>query len=323
MLRSGDEVREWRRVPRAWHDHVEEVRAARREVDDLIGGVYGVSGAKVVRSDRQYGGRDGIAIAIELDESAVAEDLPEAVQDVPVETERIAERGLNACFNTGDFGSIPGGAMIGPADQPLFGTACSTVAVDGERRLLTAAHLWHDCEATSIAGAGAEQSGRFLGRIDRANAAADVAFVAVENDDVSLADGLALADDRQAPVGGVVADWGVSVLLTGDEQVYNVGASSGLTAGSLTARDVADAWAGCITFDGHGVEAGHRNAEGDSGGPLFYRRDGECYLVGLQQMWLDEVGTACGSNTLGDRGRGTAAYHVADAFDARFDVRGA
>lgn len=316
VLLAGDDVVLRERVPKRWLDHVENVLAVRRRLGSITGEYENVLGLKVTDSTNEYGGRRGLELTVELTEPDGELDLPDSIDGITIGTEKAIDRGLSACYNDGAFDPVPGGVVVEAGENGVRGTACCRVRRDGDEQLLTAAHLWGGCRDPVDAAVPAYQSGRRLGVVDRFDVGTDVAFVAPDGD-VSLDDSIATVGDR-LPVGGVVSHRGLAVLLTADEQVYNVGTSSGYTAGQITAIAVEEGWNNCITFGGHGVEAEHRNVEGDSGGPVFYHHDGKAFLASIQSMWLNRVGVDCSENIAGDRGRGTAAAHVREKFGVEF-----
>lgn len=315
-LHAGDGVAREDRVPRAWKAHVETVWAARERLGEQLSDLDGVVGLKVVRSDVEYGGRPGLRLGIELASTDAEVDLPEDVDGVPVSVEEALDRGLGACYNDADFDPVPGGVIVEAAEGGAFGTACCRVFDGGEPRLLTAAHLWESCDREGAVGSRTTQNGRPLGPIERYDQHRDVALVAPE--ELDLDDEIKLIGPERRPVGGAVSEWGLALFLTGDHEVEKIGTSSGRTTGRVTAMAVEEGWEQCVDFGGKGVEAEYRNVPGDSGGPVFYEHDGEAFLVSVQQMWLQEVGTACDDRLAADRGRGTSADHLRDKFGVRF-----
>ncbi len=316
-LLAGDEVVHSRQVPKTWVEHVEVVETARRKLGEIAWEFDGVTTLKVTRSDVRYGGRPGLGLAVELSRPEGEIHLPDEIDGVPVRLESGRERGLSACYNDRDFDPIPGGVVVEPTEGDAFGTACCRVSDEGDDRLLTAAHLWRSCRGGVDVGAPAYQSGRRIGRIARYDTAMDVALIE-PLDGVDFDGTIKLERPTHRAVEGVVSDWGLAVLVTGEQEVENVGASSGYTSGVLTAKDVDEGWNRCVDFAGRGVEAEYRNVVGDSGGPVFHSRDGDAYLVALQQMWVERVGTDCSSQIAGDRGRGTAANRVRERLGVRF-----
>jgi len=314
VLASGGSTVHSRRVPRTWHRHVAEVRRVRQVIEAELSGEDGVGGVKIVRSDDRYGDLRGLELAVELYRSVTP--IPTEIEGIPVTNENALERGLSACFNEGDFDPVPGGVVVEPGGVSRFGTTCCRTFVDDERRLLTAAHLWNACSAASR-GEPLFQSDRRIGRVESFHRGYDVAVVD-PGDRVEVADTIKLETDRRLPVSGTLTEWGVALYLAEGKEILNMGVSSGLTRGRLSAAYVEEGWNQCVDFDGHGVEARYQNVEGDSGGPVFVVHEGRAYLVAAQQMWVDRLGTDCGDNVVGDRGRGTAAYHLADELGLRF-----
>ena len=313
LTSDGTTVRS-ERVSRTWYRHVREVRRARRALGSEFLDERGVDAIRVVRSDDRYGGRRGLEVTVEL--SRPISLIPSELQGITVATEAALPRGLSACFNEESFNPVPGGVVVQPVADGRFGTACCRAVVDGEPRLLTAAHLWDACR-TAPQGEPLYQSDRRIGRVTSFRRDYDIALVDPD-EGTDLADSIKLNTDRRLPVSGSLTEWGVALFLSEGRQVVNMGVSSGLTRGRLSAAYVEEGWNRCVDFDGHGVEARYRNVEGDSGGPVFAVHEGDAYLVAPQQMWVDRLGTDCGDNVVGDRGRGTAAYHLTDELGVRF-----
>jgi len=276
-------------------------------MDDVLSDAEGAAGVKVVRSDEHYGGLPGLDLTFELYRDITR--LPDEIEGLPIRTELALDRGLSACYNSGDFDPVPGGVVIEPVEGDHFGTACCRVFDGGDRRLLTAAHLWDAC-GESPKGEPLYQNERRIGEVDSFHPGYDVAVVDPDTQ-VHLADTIKLEDARRLPMSGYVTEWGVLLFLSEGRSVFNMGVSSGLTQGRLSAAYIEEGWRHCVDFDGHGVEAEYRNVEGDSGGPVFYRHDGSAYLVATQQMWLNRLGTDCGEeNIMGEQGRGAAAHYL-------------
>lgn len=316
-LLSGDRVVRRTGVPRAWAEHVRTVETARRKLGELTGALDGIAGLRVARSGVQYGGRDGLRLGVELDGPPADVGLPDEIEGVPLRLESAPERGLSACYNDDAYDPVPGGVVFQPTPDGGFGTACCRVLDDGDDRLLTAAHLWRSCDGRIDVDSPAYQSGRYVGRVDRYDTAMDAALVEPDGD-IGVDDAIKLEGPTRKPVRGVVSDWGLAVLVTGDERVHNVGSASGHTTGVVTAKNVEDGWNRCVNFGGRGVEAEYHNVVGDSGGPTFYTHDGDAYLVNLQQMWVDRTGEDCNSHVASDRARGTAAARVRKRFGVHF-----
>lgn len=307
VLRSRDSTVLSRNVPGEWYSHAQDVRRTRRSLEEFLSGDEGVAGVKVVRSADRYGGLPGLDLTIELYQEDTS--LPEEVEGFSIRTELALDRGLSACYNSSDFDPIPGGVVIEPVEGDHFGTACCRVFDGDDPRLLTAAHLWNVC-GRNPTGEPLYQNSRRIGEVSAFHRGSDVAVVEPD-DQVRLADTIKLEDARQLPMAGHLTEWGILLFLSEGRSVFNMGVSSGLTEGRLSAAYIEEGWNHCVDFAGHGVEAEYFNAEGDSGGPVFYRHNGSTYLVATQQMWLNQAGTDCGEqNIRGQQGRGTAAHYV-------------
>lgn len=315
VLRSGDSTVLSRKVPGEWYSHARDIRLTRRTLERFLSDDEGVAGVKVVRSADRYSGLPGLDLTVELYRDSTY--IPDEVGGFPIKTELAPERGLSTCFNSSDFDPVPGGVMIEPVAGDHFGTACCRVFDGGERRLLTAAHLWNT-QGKNIEGEPLYQNGRRIGEVDSFHRGYDVAVVEPDTQG-RLADTLKLEGARQLPMAGYLTEWGILLFLSEGRPVFNMGVSSGLTEGRLSAAYIEEGWKHSVDFAGHGVEAEYRNVEGDSGGPVFYRHDGSAYLIATQQMWLNQRGTGCGEeNIRGEQGRGTAAHYVQENLGLTF-----
>ena len=107
--------------------------------------------------------------------------------------------------------------------------------------------------------------------------------------------------------------------------VYQVGLTTGETSGYIknTGLGSADSEINCVDFGGEGIEGDYKNAEGDSGGPVYHINNGGAYMINPYQQWFTKNGTInClgGTNQVGKTGAGTAAWEIHDQWGIKWNT---
>lgn len=312
-------------VPAAWYEHVQEIRAEQRRLQEAATGDSAIRDVYRTRDERAtYGGKPGLKL-----QAVTSGSAPEAVpprDGVPLEYETEMEMELAACGGyTDEFDPAVGGV---DGEGQGIGTTCLGVAqVDSgdDDLLLTAAHLFPPgpaCE-TDIGADAFYQGGDLYGTVHYYDGGHDMALV-------KGSDG-GWFDDEQAsavirdPNGEWEANWwytqdGIDDLLAEKETVQKMGTTTGHSSGPIVGAGSMHSPHPCVGFGGAAVTCRFRSGDGDSGCPIYTDNDeGGVTIVAMFQMWLNEVGTvSCrGSDGLsvGGLGRGISFETLVQTHD--------
>lgn len=192
----------------------------------------------------------------------------------------------------------------------------------GEKRMLTAAHLFHDGDACNIAdhdlvGRNANvYGGNKVGEVATADVSAD--YVTIEK-----ADGghwSSKIDNNNSTTheikGYVTKDtlkyW---TGLSNPPCLHSMGCTTDHTQGEIKATEVSDTgfFSSCLDWDGEGVKTWCTAGSGDSGSPTYHTYWSKEYLVSLTCAHAADVNAVYCNGELKNKGGaswGSGAYHI-------------
>lgn len=310
-VKRGNEVLEWKEVPKVWHDHLQHARTVRKDVTQQFGSLNGVTAVLLARSDATYGGKNGFVIEVEVDSARGSVGLPEAVDGVAIRrTEAPEVEFANTCCHHTDYPRVPGGGASETGGSAGYCVENS----NGNRRLLTANHIWGVCEDNT--GAQFDQHSATFGTVDAVDEDTDYALVEPTGsdgiDDRVLVNGLRYA------VSGYKTRDGICDLVASGETCYQTGGTTCTTDGPLTGCGSIDP-VQCVDFEDHGFKADIYAGEGDSGGPFvdLVELNGDQFaaLIGHLSFVATDSTECChwGCGRTGAPSHGAAFYNLRDS----------
>ncbi|MFB6202805.1 MAG: hypothetical protein ABEI98_12460 [Halorhabdus sp.] len=181
---------------------------------------------------------------------------------------------------------------------------------------MTAGHIWNACQ-NSVSGDSAYSWTNYIGDIKHVDKYAD--YVLIRGGGYSFDNAIRTPSGTDVPIGGWYTKSGVDSLASNQTWVRKVGVTSGEHYGPVTGNGSSNGWGTCVDFEGAGVTAKIKNAEGDSGGPVYHYNNngnGKAWLVNIYQEWINQTGTKqChgGTQKVASKCRGTAFYHLNNA----------
>lgn len=293
-------------VPTAWYERERRARTALAAARERFADAVGVAAVTLGSAGEAVAGLPTSSVDVHVAPEADDPGVPEAVEGVPG---RVVEA-VTPAFLDGDGGDAESGADAdtdtdaGPAPvggaatlrAPDGATATATGAVDwqGERYLLTCAHLFQgpDGGCDGVVGTAVRDGdGARIGEVATADLAQDWALVAVD-DGVRTRSAVAGVD---AEVCGRVTTDGLQYLKARGIEVHKRGHATPERRG--TVENIGVVHGGCDLGDGLAgdgyVAVDVPGVEGDSGGPVYHRfaYNGRAYLalVGLVSARVDWI----------------------------------
>ncbi|MEZ3116090.1 hypothetical protein RYH80_09210 [Halobaculum sp. MBLA0147] len=323
-LASPDGVERWRHVPAAWNEHRLRARRARNRVADRLLGTAGVVDVGLRAGTERYGGRRGFAIDVGVRDdgssggkgggasgaaSAVAAELPARVDGVPVETSSRGDYPTALCHRH-EYDAVAGGLRVGDGPDGPVGSTGWPVRHGGERRLLSADHVFDD---ETVYGDESDGDLQRIGRVASRESPTDTAVLETDR----TVDNEIRGEYDTYEIAGWVTESGIATRVTDPFDGYRtMGTVTGETTGGLGKYHVDAGYHSELpSFDGHGVRGSAAAAPGDSGGVAFTLVDGDAYLVSLVTHGDPTAGRGtpgdnCADATAYRVSLGTAAYHL-------------
>jgi len=338
-LVSGDEVVEYIHVPRDWYEHIQHVENVRQNVRKKVNGNRNVTSISVVPSNKEYGGKKGLQIKVRLRPENQKGDnknkilpeppIPDHIDGIPVVFGEKSDR-KQGCTNFDTSSNVAGGQVLAWTNGGRYGTAGAPFDYNGSRYMLHCAHVfWDDCNSNIAGRVASVQDENFnnvddIGEVKFANALADITRI----DDSRGGNFRDYIDEgsNNAPLMGHVTKYAlqnwVSESASQRPTVYQMGVTTGRTSGVVNELDY-DSTFGCVNHQENGVRTTCRFGQGDSGGPTYYKTNGDAYLVSLTTHYHDVVigGTiGCNDSSYGEESSGTGAYYINDRWGYDFNV---
>ncbi|GAA0677649.1 hypothetical protein ACFQDG_05540 [Natronoarchaeum mannanilyticum] len=236
---SGDKVVETATVPFKWWQHEQRVIRLQEQLVDRLGDTPGIVSVGVGTQSSTIGGKKVSHLRVGRDSEAdISTNMPTRVDGIPVEVHSPEKTELHSCDDSWDdtntYDPVEGGVR-------LDGSHSSCCAVrytndDGEilNCLMTDGHSY-DCSFESIDDT-VEQEGQKIGEIEEIRPAQDWAIIRLTNDaDISFFSNNIAGSSPKAS--GYVSQHGLHQLKSNDTKVFNRGAKTTLTNGTITGYD--------------------------------------------------------------------------------------
>lgn len=317
--KNANGVIEWREVPRKWDNHINHVLRVVSSFKEKFLDVKGVKSIGLTKSAKTYGGKTGLTIVVEHDSSQITRSfLPNKYDGYEVQVKEWKGGELLGCDNWENFDPTPGGVWV-LSDNGTRGTTGYHVkdTSNGERYMLTAAHLWGygQNDACPLAENG-DVAKRWDGKYGEVRKT-------VDNEDWTLFDNslstvnfeqkIKPENDTRYYVRGYVSEKEMANLAGGsDVATYKMGCTTGFTSGDVSEMNVSDGHTSCIDYGGSGVRVATKGAGGDSGGPVFVLEGSDAHLVCPVSAGVGDVisSSDCASSYVYNQIKGTASYHI-------------
>ncbi|WP_135829129.1 hypothetical protein [Halorussus halobius] len=303
-----------RTVPADWYDDFRSAVAAHRNFDAV--GRDDVASSAVAPGE--YGGRNA-AIRVEVTAERALGDLPERVEDTPVEVravEAVDERGdddadrpdeaLSSDDPVSSDGGVPGSVAV--ASDEMYGTLAPAMTdpSDGSRLFATANHIY---DGSADGGAPMFLAGSERERIGSVEAGFPESDVVAARPTSEFRPLHRIHGGEPGRVVGQFTKEGLADLKARDEPLEKIGVKTGRTSGQIQAVDGLTCAYGAICKRGQlkwGNESGF--SDGDSGSVNFHP-DPENPDAGVLVGGFNNARTWWpGENYVW----GTAAYHVTE-----------
>jgi len=322
--KNKDGVEKREEVPRSWYQRVKAVRRAQKALKKRYANTEGI--VDIVRSpaEERFGDKRGLKISVEIDPASFKGTLPSSESGIPVATREVKEGVPLSCDGfTGNINPARGGIACSGEQDGTLALGVNKSSASADDLVLTASHLWGDCEE-AVVGSSMYQGGNKYGTVAEHNVDNDWAIV-------DGADGTFGDEESTGKIRDENGDWpvdawynqnGLDNLASSEtETVYSMGTTTGQTEGTVKNAGVGNTFSGCVTYDDKGVNCELKNAEGDSGGPIYnYNDDGtKAVMVGMNSWGSGYDGkTSCrGASDLQvtTEVRGPSFDHLADQFN--------
>lgn len=334
---GADGVKEWMKVPRKWYNHYHGVIADKEDFDTHHQDYPGIARTSVTGDpDRKVAGKTAFQIEVSVDTDEQENEIPTKWKGTPVEIVEAAEAHpagqcspCTTCFvNDCYWPNLPGGTVIQSKETGSVGTIMCLIEKGGIPYVLTAAHLGDVCDGKLDQGDKFHQRNRTIGEVEEYSKSADYVLVDGSGGNHDKTDILHDGDEEHE-INGVVSETAIGDLIDSDpsdgceeasDPVYEMGWTTGRTKGCVIDTHVKEWFSPCWTFDSEGVEFSNKNADGDSGGPVFVDNGGWVYMVCMYSTHYGDAGSMCGGRKIGETGAGTAAYHLRNNYNMTFDT---
>lgn len=328
-VKRGDEVVMTKEVPQEWYEHVQHVRQVADTANEQFSSNPGVLGMGIAKSNRRYGGKNGLLVEAKVHPSQYAGTLPDEVEGIPIETtETEGAFNMSDCVHLDDFSEVQGGITVEGevSDGELQrGTSCLKVYNDNDDpRLLTANHLWGSCSYPI--DEDAYQNGTKFGKVDMSDPDADIALIKEQSSEKSLEPGIN-DENTNWDVSGYYTEDSIEDMISEEREVRSMGCTTGLTEGPVTGKGLTPPDT-CYDADGEAVEVEAVGGEGDSGGPVYGIEEyfGNRYAVMLNVIQagddqFDSINCTSGvadpdnESLVGQKQYGIAFYHLQDEYN--------
>jgi hypothetical protein len=323
---SGDRVIQWMSVPKDWDRHRKSVKKIYNRVREWLHSISGVVGTTLVRSDRTYGDHNGFRIKIIVESDAQSGlDIPAEIDGIQIITETSpewwghADCSINTgnCTNREQSDKVGGGEVVGWVNGG-YGTATCRVTVNGRQRLLHCSHVfWNDCTDASngdVTGRVAAAWNERIGTVEATNIHGDYSTIDDQygGDYVTTIDDNHTFPDMVGYVTDVACEYWSTLPRSSRPCLYKMGATTGLTTGTIIGTQSSFTMPGCTTMENEGIYTDCTAGEGDSGGPTFFLYDGDAYLVNVISYFYFGTRTGCNGARIGINSSGIAAWWIAN-----------
>lgn len=304
-------------VTKAWHDHINKVEVVTEKVRKDYKTERGVKGVATIPDEITIGNRNGFQVRVSVDPYTYDGGLPDEVRGIPIKVVEAKETHLGSCGGTIDsIDPVYGGVEIdwsGTCAVPVYDE------VAGAERMLTCAHIFDAC-SNDITGYSVNQGGDSFGTVDRYDATADWANVTPVEKTLPDNGGILEPDGTIREVYGWHSESAAYDMAQNNDDVWQLGTTTGLDHGYMTAINSDDIYEDCVDMDGEGVEADVEGGDGDSGGLMYtYTDNGKIVIMSVFQGWqsatLDSIYCRGSDNNYGKTSRGILFDHLYNEYN--------
>ena len=313
-VKHGDTVVNWKQVPKSWYEHVQHSRKVRKDIKNDFFHKDGVRAVLLARWDKTFDGKNGLLIEVEVDPETYDDSLPHERNGIPVREIDAPDRILKNCCHHEDFDPVPGGVAVQTENGGVGSAGFCVENENGDRRLLTANHIWGTCEDNTD-GELNQHTDKF-GKVRTIDKDTDYALVEPTSEEGLVYE--VFVNGLRYRVSGWKTQDGVSDMISTEENAYQTGATTCTTEGPIKGQgDVASA--SCVDFENHGIKADIGVAEGDSGGPFIdlveYNGNQYAAIITHQSFGGTSSTITChwGEAENGKPNFGPAFYHLTDS----------
>lgn len=315
ITKRGDMVLKWKEVPRSWYEHMKHSKQVREEITLNHLDKPGIEGIATARWEKRFDGKYGLLVEVEVDPESYNGSLPDSKEGIPIRTTTAPNLRPGACCHHTDYDPVPGGVAVQAERSTGRASGSAGFCVndpDGNRRLLTANHLWGTCEDSS--GKTLYQHTDEFGLVDTYDTDTDYALVRPTS--AEGIDNAVFVDGFLYTVSGYKTTSGINDLISTGETCYQTGGTTCTTQGTIEANGLSTPGIDCIDYEGAGVKANIVAGDGDSGGPIVTLEKffGNWYAVIISHFMLfnKESSVSChwGSGYKGSPIYGTAFNHL-------------
>lgn len=332
---SGDRVVQWMTIPRDWDRHRSYVRKVYNRVRGWLHGLQGVVGTTLVRSDRTYGGHNGLRIKIIVASGASqsGSNVPGEIDGVLTTTEPAPDWWGPAncsvktenCTNRSEGDTISGGERVGWRNGG-YGTATCRVTVNGKQRLLHCGHVfWEDCaDATrGVTGRVAVSGNERIGTVESVSISGDYSVINRKygGDYATTIDDNHTYPELVGHATEVACEYWSTLPRRSQPCLYKMGSTTGVTTGTIIGTGMSFTVPSCTNMKHEGIHTDCNAGQGDSGGPTFLLHNGKAYLVNMISYYYIGTRTACNGMRVGVNSAGIPAWWIAKNTDITFDSR--
>lgn len=261
VVKKGDEVLKWKKVPQPWWNHELHAREVVEKAHDRFLDMEGVVSVGQGVGKDTIAGRNAFEITVGIDPEQSPPDLPDTFDGMAVRT-RVADGDFLKCSNLQRFYQAPGGVTL--EGQDPGSAAFKVTSTNGRVGMLTAHHLF-SCLG-DVTGYNGYQCGTKVGEVGQNDTSADFAIVRGD----SPFDSTIREDDGTTwEIAGYKTESGIADLISSGEPITRTGVSFGTKQGPILEKRIQEQYSCSLDFDGHGVRVDAESAGGDSGGPGY------------------------------------------------------
>ena len=301
IAEANDEVVATMEVPQNWWQREQQYRRVQSNLETRYRSREEVR--DVFRSYRgeNISGKAIPSVTIGVKSQREKRHIPNKSEGVDIETV-VSQDQIPACYNNDFYSVTYGGYLVSDSpDEERAGTLCCRVDYNGSNKMITAHHIWGDCDDQDISGMSAYREDHWWGNVESHYPERDIAVV--DNDGAAstvLQDEIETAETQNdstdiVGIDGVVTN---ASALTG-ETVHKTGITTGYTTGTLTSVDRDPTYGDCRNWNsrGYGIQDSNSQllAQGDSGGPSWVEYQGDLYILGMNLAvdGADGIVTGC------------------------------
>lgn len=326
-LRDHKGVVKWMEVPKVWDVQRRRAERVSSNLKQRFANDAGVVEVGLIAAPEQFGGKRGLQVEIGVNRDKLTSEIPDHVDDVPVQTVEKEEPPVPLCMND-NYSGLPGGVKIFDDNDSSYsvGSTGWKVKVNGVECMMTAAHVVSG--TTNVYGdpdwTGTPQK---VGEVYQRESTSTLDAAAIESSR-SIPNKI-IGDGSTYPIGGWVTEEGISSRVSDWFDGYRkMGITTGETTGGLGKYHIDDSYhSSTPSYEGHGVRGDADAASGDSGGAAFsLHNGGEAFITHMITHGDPKAGqyssnSNCYNVNPYKKSIGPAAYHLNGTYEIQGSSR--